>query len=110
MKDMIPVSQLESLFGGEQVAPGVGSMPPVDRDSPSTYPDAKGRTVYYPGGAAPLEDLNKEVQEAGPTGPAMAGGFRRLYKRTRTQRRRRSVRRSTRLKQRHQRHRLRRTR
>jgi hypothetical protein len=61
---MIPVSQLESLFGGERVAPGVGSMPPVDRDSPSTYPDAKGRTVYYPGGAAPLEDLNKEVQEA----------------------------------------------
>ena len=98
---MIPVSQLESLFGGDQVAPGVGTMPPVDRDSPSTYPDAKGRIVYYPGGAAPLDDLNKEVQEAGPGGH-MLGGFRKLYKRTRTQRRRRSVRRSTRLKQRKQ--------
>jgi hypothetical protein len=91
---LIPVSQLETLFGGDRVAPGAGTLPLVSRD----YPDSSGLTVYYPGGSATLGDLNDRAQHAGPMGIAMSGGSRKIRSvlRSRKQRRRRTLRRSNR--------------
>ena len=91
---LIPVSQLETLFGGESIAPGAGTLASVSRD----YPDSSGLIAYYPGGSATLGDLNDRAQHAGPMGMAMSGGSRkvRAVLRSRKQRRRRTLRRSNR--------------
>ena len=91
---LIPVSQLETLFGGDSIAPGAGTLPPVSRD----YPDSSGLTVYYPGGSSTLGDLNDRAKQAGPMGMAMSGGSRKIRAvlRSRKQKRRRTLRRSNR--------------
>jgi hypothetical protein len=73
MKGLIPVSKLVELFAVE----------PEKKEDDTI--------VYYPGGSSTLGELNKRAQEAGPNGLMMGGASR-----VKTQRKRRTVRRSNR--------------